>query len=198
VKKKTKDEKNSTTNNDNSTNKGNESPSNPAVQIQANLSSNGINGDDTHPTPENNVQPNVVEDQKALDDRSVFVSNIDKTTDADQLKAHFESCGAIERITILANKFTGEPKGSAYIQFKSKVAVANALMLDGKTWQNKEIEVKPKRTNLPAWMLGRGRARGRGEFRGRGTFRGRGRGFSYRGYRGGYRGRGYWHPYVAY
>ncbi|ETO09986.1 hypothetical protein RFI_27390 [Reticulomyxa filosa] len=81
------------------------------------------------------------EDQKVLDDRSVFVKNIDEKVDADELKKYFETCGAVERVTILTNKFTGQPKGCAYIQFKSKVATANALALNGKTWQGKEIEV---------------------------------------------------------
>jgi len=175
------------------------SPSNPAVQIQAtlnksetdtNINSNLIS-DKT--TETNLIDPR--EDQTSLDERSVFVKNIDEKLDVEELKQYFESCGAVERVTVLTNKFTGQPKGCAYVQFKSKVAVANALLLDGKTWQGNEIEVKPKRTNVPYWMLGRGSIRGRGF---RGSFRARGRGFGYTGYRGGYRGRGYWHPYAGY
>ncbi|ETO34725.1 hypothetical protein RFI_02371 [Reticulomyxa filosa] len=84
------------------------------------------------------------EDQKALDERSVFIKNVrvyEYTLEVDELKQYFESCGAIERVTIIANKFTGQPKGFAYVQFKSKVAVANALLLNGKTWKGKVIEV---------------------------------------------------------
>ena len=45
---------------------------------------------------------------------------MDENTDAGNLKAHFESCGTIERVTIVCDKWTGKPKGCAYIQFKSQ------------------------------------------------------------------------------
>ncbi|ETO24091.1 hypothetical protein RFI_13067, partial [Reticulomyxa filosa] len=139
----------------------NDSPSGPAVQAQGTISSPIITTTNlTTPTDHNNADPSAIanassisekEDQKALDERSVFVKNvragfifffeqIDKQLNVDQVKEYFEACGAVERVTLLANKFTGEPKGCAYIQFRSKVAVANALLLNSKAWQGKTIE----------------------------------------------------------
>ena len=52
-----------------------------------------------------------------VDDKSVYVGSVDYSTTPEQLKNHFKSCGSIERVTILVNKFTGRPKGFAYVRF---------------------------------------------------------------------------------
>ena len=52
-----------------------------------------------------------LEEQKAArDERSVFVQNVDFKTTGEELSAFFGPCGAVERVTILADKF-GHPKG---------------------------------------------------------------------------------------
>eukprot|EP01084_Bolivina_argentea_P109381 195519_1 len=111
--------------------------------------------------------PSTVEEQQELDARSVFIKQLDKTTDANELKSHFESCGTIERITIVCDKWSGQPKGCAYIQFKSQESVAAACLLNDKPFNGKIIKVDAKRTNLPPWLRFRGRG-GRGRYRGRG------------------------------
>lgn len=129
------------------------------------------------------------------DAKSIYVGNVDFSTTADELRKFFESCGSIEAATILMDKFTGKPKGFAYIEFCDKESVQTALVLDGSMFKDRPLKVIIKRTNVPAFQL-----RGRGG-RGRGVPRGRGRGgapgFSPRGgyrggapYRGGYNPRG--------
>lgn len=49
--------------------------------------------------------------------RSVYVGNVDYGTAPEELQAHFASCGTIDRITILCDKWTGKPKGYAYVMF---------------------------------------------------------------------------------
>jgi polyadenylate-binding protein 2 len=39
------------------------------------------------------------------------VGNVDYSTSPEELQAHFQSCGSINRVTILLDKFTGHPKG---------------------------------------------------------------------------------------
>lgn len=52
-----------------------------------------------------------LEEQKAArDERSVFVKNVNLKTTGEELSAFFGSCGAVERVTILADRF-GHPKG---------------------------------------------------------------------------------------
>lgn len=132
------------------------------------------------------------EDKEDIDARSVFVGNVDYGASPEEIQAHFQSCGSINRVTILLDKFTGHPKGYAYVEFTEPSLVAQALVLNESVFRGRNLKVVPKRTNVPG-MAPRGR--GRGGFRGggRGGF-GRG-GFPPRGgYRGGYRGgrgRGY-------
>ena len=45
------------------------------------------------------------------DARSVYIGNVDYSSTPEELQAHFQSCGMIQRITILCDKFTGHPKG---------------------------------------------------------------------------------------
>lgn len=51
------------------------------------------------------------EDKADVDSRSIFVGNVDYSASPEDLQAHFQSCGSINRVTILLDKFTGQPKG---------------------------------------------------------------------------------------
>ncbi|UNI15708.1 hypothetical protein JDV02_002215 [Purpureocillium takamizusanense] len=125
----------------------------------------------------------LADDKESVDARSIFVGNVDYSASPEEIQAHFQSCGSINRVTILLDKFTGQPKGYAYVEFTEPSLVAQALVLNESVFKGRNIKVTPKRTNVP----GMSRGRGRGGFRGG---RGFGRGsFPRGGYRGGYRGR---------
>jgi polyadenylate-binding protein 2 len=51
------------------------------------------------------------ESKEDIDARSVFVGNVDYGASPEEIQAHFQSCGSINRVTILLDKFTGHPKG---------------------------------------------------------------------------------------
>jgi len=51
------------------------------------------------------------EDKEDIDGRSVFVGNVDYSATPEEIQSHFQSCGSINRVTILLDKFTGHPKG---------------------------------------------------------------------------------------
>ncbi|KAJ1557412.1 cytoplasmic RNA-binding protein, partial [Nowakowskiella sp. JEL0078] len=131
------------------------------------------------------------EAQEAIDLRSIYIGNVDYSSTPEEVQAHFQACGIINRVTILCDKFTGHPKGFAYVEFASPDSVNNAVLLNESPFKGRLLKVTPKRTNVPAFL--RGGARGgrpyRGGFRGRGfsfptrarasafsTYRGRGRG----------------------
>ncbi|KAK9466290.1 hypothetical protein V1512DRAFT_226771 [Lipomyces arxii] len=120
------------------------------------------------------------DDKEDIDARSIYVGNVDYESTPEELQQHFQSCGTINRVTILLDKYTGHPKGYAYVEFAEPGFVPNALVLNESLFKGRNLKVVPKRTNLPG-MSARGRGRGRG--RARGMFPPRG------GYRGGYRGR---------
>ncbi|GJN88758.1 hypothetical protein Rhopal_001726-T1 [Rhodotorula paludigena] len=118
------------------------------------------------------------EDREAVDSRSIYVGNVDYGSTPEEIQQHFSSCGTINRVTILFDKFTG-PKGYAYVEFAEPSLVQNAMLLNESMFRGRQLKVSPKRTNVPGFN-GRGRGRGRG-----------GRG----GYRGGYQGYGGYSPY---
>merc|ERR1719356_2398521 len=62
-------------------------------------------------------------DREEVDKRSVYVGNVDYGSTPEELQEHFKSCGQINRITILVDKFTGSPKGFAYIEFADEQSV---------------------------------------------------------------------------
>lgn len=51
------------------------------------------------------------ESKEDVDSRSIFVGNVDYSASPEEIQAHFQSCGSINRVTILLDKFTGQPKG---------------------------------------------------------------------------------------
>lgn len=136
-------------------------------------------------------QNDLREDKEDIDGRSIFVGNVDYEASPQEIQAHFQSCGSINRVTILLDKFTGHPKGYAYVEFSEPNLVAQALVLNESIFRGRSLKVVPKRTNLPGMSRGRGRggplSRGRGGYPPpyRGGYAPRGGG-----YRGGYRGRG--------
>ncbi|XP_009325249.1 PREDICTED: embryonic polyadenylate-binding protein 2, partial [Pygoscelis adeliae] len=86
---------------------------------------------------------------------------------AEELESHFNSCGQINRVTILCDKFSGHPKGYAYIEFEEKSSVKAAVELDESVFRGRVIKVLPKRTNMPGISTtDRGGYRGRFQARG--------------------------------
>ncbi|KAH8730298.1 hypothetical protein GQ44DRAFT_607518 [Phaeosphaeriaceae sp. PMI808] len=135
------------------------------------------------------------ESKEDVDARSVFVGNVDYGASPEEIQAHFQSVGSINRVTILLDKFTGHPKGYAYVEFTEPNLVNEALVLDNSVFRNRNLKVVPKRTNLPGMTRG-GRGGGGGGRGGRGGYGGRGSPYGGRGggYGGGGGGGGYGAP----
>ncbi|NXV83873.1 PABP2 protein, partial [Atlantisia rogersi] len=93
--------------------------------------------------------PKVTEDKIEVDQRSIYVGNVDYGGTAEELESHFNSCGQINRVTILCDRFSGHPKGYAYIEFEEKSSVKAAVELDESVFRGRVIKVLPKRTNMP-------------------------------------------------
>ncbi|EKM59712.1 uncharacterized protein PHACADRAFT_250387 [Phanerochaete carnosa HHB-10118-sp] len=135
--------------------------------------------------------PMETEDERAqADQRSIFIGNVDYASTPEEIQQHFQACGTINRVTILCDKFTGHPKGFAYVEFAEPESIDTALAMDNSLFRGRLIKVTSKRTNIHGFNRGRGRGGYRGGYRGghrggsygfnpyaRGRGRGRGRGF---------------------
>ncbi|XP_024360095.1 polyadenylate-binding protein 2 isoform X2 [Physcomitrium patens] len=94
--------------------------------------------------------------REEADARSVFVGNVDYSCTPEEVQQHFQSCGTVNRVTILTDKF-GQPKGFAYVEFLEVEAVQNAILLNESELHNRQLKVTAKRTNVPGMKAYRGR-----------------------------------------
>lgn len=112
------------------------------AQMEAAMTSQSKSNDNIVSTPE-------------MDARSVYVGNVDYSVTVEDLQSFFQSCGGINRITIMCDKFTGHPKGYAYVEFGDQDGVANAMLLNESELRGRELKISPKRTNVPGFGLRR-------------------------------------------
>jgi len=88
------------------------------------------------------------ESREDIDARSIFVGNVDYSASPEEIQSHFQSCGAINRVTILLDKFTGHPKGYAYVEFSEPNLIANALVLNDSTFKGRALKVGREEIDL--------------------------------------------------
>ncbi|ROL46263.1 Polyadenylate-binding protein 2-B [Anabarilius grahami] len=74
------------------------------------------------------------------DRRSIYVGNVDYGATADELEMYFNGCGHVNRVTIPYNRFTGHPKGFAYIEFSERESVRTAMTLDETLFRGRVIK----------------------------------------------------------
>ncbi|KAL9254684.1 Polyadenylate-binding protein 1-like protein [Drosera capensis] len=104
-----------------------------------------------------------------VDSRSIYVGNVDYGCTPEEVQAHFQSCGTVNRVTILTDRF-GQPKGFSYVEFLELEAVQNALLLNESELHGRQLKVSAKRTNIPGMRQYQGRQPNRGGFRSRRPF----------------------------
>ena len=49
--------------------------------------------------------------------KCIGVRQVDYGATPEEIQQHFQSCGTINRVTIICDKFTGHPKGSVLLPF---------------------------------------------------------------------------------
>ncbi|KAK7061530.1 Polyadenylate-binding protein 2 [Favolaschia claudopus] len=115
------------------------------LQAAAALESNTADGEDTNMETE--------EDKSGADGRSVYVGNVgyrfavllasnqvDYGATPEEIQGHFQACGTINRVTILCDKFTGHPKGFAYVEFAEPEHIDAALTMDNSLFRGRLIK----------------------------------------------------------
>ncbi|KAL2249009.1 polyadenylate-binding protein 1 [Sesamum indicum] len=95
-------------------------------------------------------------EKEEVDSRSIYVGNVDYACTPEEVQQHFQSCGTVNRVTILTDKY-GQPKGFAYVEFVEVEAVQNALLLNESELHGRQLKVSAKRTNIPGMKQYRGR-----------------------------------------
>lgn len=72
---------------------------------------------------------------------SIFLLQVDYACTPEEVQQHFQSCGTVNRVTILTDKF-GQPKGFAYVEFVEQEAVQEALVLNESELHGRQLKVR--------------------------------------------------------
>jgi len=81
---------------------------------------------------------------------NVFVGNLSYQTTEDELRAAFEPYGAIERVSIVTDRETGQPRGFAFVEMtnageaSSAINALNGTALNGRAMNVNEARPKPQ------------------------------------------------------
>jgi cold-inducible RNA-binding protein len=124
-----------------------------------------------------------------MSNSKLYVGNLSFQTTEDELRSHFEQFGSVTDIYVAMDKFTGRPRGFAFVTMgtpdEAKVAIekTNGVELGGRALQVNEA--RPKEDRPSGGFGGGGGGRG---FGGGGERRGFGGGGGRGGDRGGFRG----------
>jgi cold-inducible RNA-binding protein len=80
---------------------------------------------------------------------NIFVGNLDITVTEPQLREVFAAYGAVETITIVEDRDTGEPRGIAFVEMTQATEAQTAISaLDGTTLNGRPMRVNEARSKL--------------------------------------------------
>src|ERR1035438_3367233 len=81
---------------------------------------------------------------------NIFVGNLSFQTSQDELHAAFAQYGAVERVNIVTDRDTGQPRGFAFVEMTDRSAAENAINqlngadLNGRAMNVNEARPKPQ------------------------------------------------------
>lgn len=72
---------------------------------------------------------------------TVFVGNLDFTTDEEEIREFFEKIGKVDYVRIVREKKTGKSQGFCYVKFAEKESVEKAIKLKNRTLKDRELRI---------------------------------------------------------
>ncbi len=105
---------------------------------------------------------------------NIFVGNLSYETSQEDLEAAFHEFGAVEKVNIVRDRDTGQPRGFAFVEMTNRNEASNAIAgLNGRNMNGRDLNVNEAR---PREERSGGRPGGGGGNRGGGGgFNNRGR-----------------------
>ncbi len=100
--------------------------------------------------------------------KSIYVGNLDFGTTEDELRSLFEAYGQIERITLVRDRATGQPRGFAFVEMvndgeaEKAIQAVNGTELRGRALNISEARPKREHAGGGPSRGGRGGRGGRG------------------------------------
>jgi len=73
---------------------------------------------------------------------NIYVGNIAREATEEELKKEFEAFGPVKSITLIKDKFSGEPRGFGFIEMESNEQAQAAITgMNGKEFKEKNLKV---------------------------------------------------------
>ncbi|CAM0912066.1 unnamed protein product [Alopecurus aequalis] len=88
------------------------------------------------------------------DSRTLYVSNVHFAATKDSLSRHFNKFGAVLKVVIVTNAATGQPTGSAYVEFLHTESAERALSLNGTSFMTRILKVVRRSSHEAAQFYG--------------------------------------------
>ena len=74
--------------------------------------------------------------------KNIYVGNLSFNTTEEELRAAFEGYGRIERVTVVRDRDTGQPRGFAFVEMSNQVEAEKAIsMFNGRSMGQREMKV---------------------------------------------------------
>ncbi|MCX6623532.1 MAG: RNA-binding protein [Acidobacteria bacterium] len=80
---------------------------------------------------------------------NIFVGNLSFKTTQDELQAAFASYGSVERVNIVTDRDSGQPRGFAFVEMTDRAAAENAIsQLNGADLNGRAMNVNEARPKM--------------------------------------------------
>jgi RNA recognition motif-containing protein len=97
---------------------------------------------------------------------NIFVGNLSYQTTEQELEAAFGQYGAVDRVSVVRDRDTGQPRGFAFVEMPNSTEAANAInSLNGRELNGRAInvnEARPREARGGGFGGNRGGGGGRG------------------------------------
>lgn len=93
---------------------------------------------------------------------NIFVGNLSFQTTQDELQAAFGNYGSVERVSIVTDRDSGQPRGFAFVEMsdseaaRTAIAQLNGADLNGRAMNVNEARPKTASPRTPSYSRGRG------------------------------------------
>ena len=110
--------------------------------------------------------------------KNIYVGNLSFDATEDQVRSIFEAYGAVEKVNVITDRDTGQPRGFAFVEMPDDDAASKAIeALNGTNLSGRNLNINEARPKADRPRSGGGGGGGRGGFGG-GRSGGRDRGNS--------------------
>jgi RNA recognition motif-containing protein len=94
---------------------------------------------------------------------NIYVGNLSRDVTEEDLREAFEAFGQVATVNVITDKFSGEPRGFAFVEMPAKTEAESAINdLNGKELKGRELNVNEARPRTEGRRGGGGGGGGRG------------------------------------